>query len=121
MSCLFDSMSFFLENVSSPTLRQMIVDFLRQNPVFVEGMSLKRLIQQEYPIWDVEEYLSHMEKPSSWGGAIEIRAFCELFGIHVRVHDLRYPNTKYDFHPSCDSSQDVWIELMYTGNHYTPK
>lgn len=118
MSCLFDSLSSFLPNVSSNELRQIIVDYLQTNPVLmapkVKASDIVRLETNEVHF---RGYLDRMRRHETWGGALEIRSFVELF--HMRVRVFVVSNRKWiEFVPQ-GITKGI-ITLHWTGSHYTP-
>lgn len=115
MSCLFDSLSFFLSSVSSFELRQMICDYIQSNKSLIENIPNSDLIAWSANI-SMDNYIASMRKPHIWGGAIEIKAFCDLFKKNVRIHSL--PNNRTIECLGVDSVE--WIDLQWTGGHYTP-
>jgi hypothetical protein len=115
MSCLFDSLSSFVD-IPSSTLRQVVVEFLRSNPCLIDNVPFRDMMS-----WDAvpyDRYLDHMTLPSTWGGAIEIQAFAQLF--HARV-EVRVNNGAQviEFFPQ-KTSVERTVSLMWTGNHFAP-
>jgi hypothetical protein len=43
-----------------------------------------------------QEYLKEMSKTSTWGSAVEIKAFCELFDMNVLIHPIGLGTSKTD-------------------------
>lgn len=84
MSCLFNSLSRFIddERITGDTLRAIICKYLETDPVLV--IDLKTVIFVETGL-DVETYIRLMRNPSTFGGAIEIRAFTQIFKLNVCV------------------------------------
>ena len=122
MSCLFDSLSHYIENVSSHELRSMVTEYLEKDPVFFEELDnhgrLSSLLKYEDPRFSLASYVQSMKQDSTWGGAIEIRAFCELFQVRVVVRI--YSNEKtIEFFPQNKDPHHT-VEIGYTGNHYVP-
>jgi len=118
MSCLFDSLSTFVD-INSTHLRRVIVEYLRSNPSLVENVSFHEMLS-----WDNiphGDYLDTMSSTSTWGGAIEIQAFAQLFNIQVTV-SVRGSSKPIEFVPT---GRDVEPRLRtvcihWTGNHFTP-
>jgi hypothetical protein len=57
----------------------MITKYLSHDPVFFEDTDngkLSSLLQLEDTPVDLETYVKNMSDPNTWGGAIEIYAFC---------------------------------------------
>ena len=64
-----------------------------------------------------------MRNTSTWGGAIEIQAACNLYNVIIIVRNYRDHNGKnIEFLPiSYDSVKDIQkIELEWSGGHYEP-
>lgn len=115
MSCLFDSLSTFLTDINSSQLRHIITHFLSQDPSFFEEESGKLSDILSIDNVRLEEYVNAMSNPNTWGGAIEIRAFSEIYKVRVlvQIHDriIEFlPKHEYNF----------TIRIHYTGNHYEP-
>lgn len=113
MSCLFNSLSRFIddERITGDTLRAIICKYLETDPVLV--IDLKTVIFVETGL-DVETYIRLMRNPSTFGGAIEIRAFTQIFKLNVCVKSL--PNGKrIEF---VDDPAYKWCVLTWSGNHY---
>jgi|TARA_Y100000813_G_scaffold193950_1_gene173798 hypothetical protein len=118
MSCLFDSLSTFLPNLSSKELRHVIVDYLQTNPILmapsVKASDIVRVESREHHF---PRYLQTMKKAETWGGALEIRSFAELFHMRVRVFVMA--NQKWiEFVPNGTVKRTVTIH--WNGTHYTP-
>lgn len=118
MSCLFRSLSYFITNVETEELRNIITDYIEKDPVLIppDGKLSTYLSIDKKSLTD---YTSDMRKSGTWGGAIEIRAFCELFQIKVYVLVLR--DQKYiEFVPSHYPDETKYIKISWNGNHYEP-
>ena len=116
MSCLFDSLSRFIESkdINGTFLRKIICDYLATNPsLLLDAEELKTIVFIETGL-TVDEYINLMRNPSTFGGAIEIRAFTQLFKLNVCVKSV--PNNKrIEF---IENAQYRWCVLSWTGNHY---
>ena len=55
--------------------------------------------------------------PRNWGGAIELKAFADLFHKNIKV--LTYQKKIIEF-LSSHPRQCGWIHLRWTGRHYEP-
>lgn len=115
MSCLFDSLSTFV-NQSSYALRQKICDYIQSNNEIMKDVSNADLINWTSNT-NIDEYISTMRSPATWGGAIEIKAFCDIFTTNVRVRSL--PNGRV-IEIMCKDNTINWVNLIWTGGHYTP-
>lgn len=126
MSCLFNSLSHFIPE-NSTQLRNKICDYLLTNPVLIDDLSTKDVI-----LFDsgksLEQYVSHMRKTSTWGGAIEIRAFCNIYGKNVVVRNIRRrENTKIHFinevikdKLNVNGNDEATYHITWSGGHYEP-
>ena len=142
MSCLFNSMSYFIKEDWGPTgIRQRICDYLEKNLPILEGMETHDVLQLEAPT--AAHYISKMRKSSTWGGAIEIQCACNIWNARIIVHDIRRNNknnnnnnnnnnnsnsnnNKIEFLPfksDNDNTQHPSLELHleWSGGHYEPR
>ena len=126
MSCLFRSISYYITNIDENDLRKIIVEYLKEDPIFVHpNERVSSIIKNEFSNMNLETYLRHMQKQSTWGGAIEIRAFCEIFLFKVEVVVLQTGKI-IEFVPA------VWndiskkeklcrvLKITWNGYHYEP-
>jgi hypothetical protein len=116
MSCLFDSLASFV-NLSSINLRKIIVEYLKTNPKLLDDLRANDIIKWTENL-DLNNYTDRMSKQNTWGGAIEIRAFCDLFCVNVIIHVL-YTNKKFEIN-TCNSKPKAEIHLSYNGSHFEP-
>jgi hypothetical protein len=117
MSCLFNSLSYFFQEPSN-TIRQKICDYLQNNNVIMDGLDTQFILQLEN-----QNYVQHMRNTSTWGGAIEIQASCNLYNVIIIVRNHRDHNGKnIEFLPINVSNKDDLrkIELEWSGGHYEP-
>jgi hypothetical protein len=117
MSCLFDSLASVLSYgpAGSSRLRAMICDYLNKNPN-ISGLSASDAIFAAHNK-SLDEYVMAMRKTSTWGGAIEIKALCDILSISVTV--LVLSSRRYiEFLPMNVSKKHVHIH--WNGGHYTP-
>ena len=127
MSCLFNSMSHFINEEWGPSgIRQRICDYLEQNLPILEGMETRDVLQLESP--SSENYIAKMRHASTWGGAIEIQCACNIWNARIIVHDIRSHhrhenNNKIEFLPLNSSTNPPSIEfhLEWSGGHYEPR
>lgn len=115
MSCLFDSLSTFLIDVDSGQLRRMITQFLATDPSFFEEESGRLSDILSVDNVQLGDYVNTMSSPHTWGGAIEIRAFCEMFRTRVLVE---IHGRTIEFLPK--QPYQCTARIHYTGNHYEP-
>lgn len=119
MSCLFRSLSAFVNQVDENQLRQIICNYLEQNPNIMDDLSLKDILQIDNV--ETTDYVSHMRNNSTWGGGLEIKAFCEIYqtGVVVRIaqngRDVVFKPASMENATSIKAVMIIW-----TGNHYEP-
>lgn len=114
MSCLFDSLSEFV-NMHSNDLRQGICDFLQTNPKLTDDMSAEIVVHFESGV-PLERYVVNMRQATVMGGATEIKAFCIVFKRNVKVKSE--PNDKIIEFVVSDNYP--FVCLRWTGGHYDP-
>lgn len=113
MSCLFDSIAYFLK-LDGFTVRQQICDYLEQNNPIMDGIETKDILLIEDP-----EYIRKMRNTVTFGGAPEIRAACNIWGIKIIVYINGDHSKQIDFIP-INNCYRGYIELEWQGNHYIP-
>lgn len=118
MSCLFRSLSYFITNLEAEELREIISDYIAKDPIIIppDGRLSSYLSLENK---NINDYSMDMRKNSTWGGAIEIRAFCELFQIKVYVLVLQ-DNKYIEFVPTNCKDSHKYIKISWNGNHYEP-
>lgn len=126
MSCLFRSLSHSISNTNEGQLRSILVDFLEKNPILIlPDKKASEIVFAEFPNLKFENYLERMKKSNTWGGAVEIKAFCELFSIQVKVLVLETGQT-ITFYPNkwettnCTVNDFHSITISWNGYHYEP-
>ena len=114
MSCLFNSMSYFLKT-DSTTIRQEICNYLENNNKIIDGLDTKEILNMES-----KNYVKNMRNTSTWGGAIEIQAACNIWNMSVIVHDIRNSRRdKITFLP-INGKVNNTINITWSGGHYEP-
>jgi len=116
MSCLFNSLSYFLKNVNSTELRQIVCKYLKTNPKILDDIPASDITKWENST-NLEDYIKKMSSTSTWGGAIEIKCFCEIFKVDVKV---KHKNRIINFTPNKKNVSKGIATILYTGNHYEP-
>ena len=114
MSCLFRSLAIFI-NIGTDNLRQKICDFLEENPKLIDGknnsLRVSDIVSEDFFLL----YIKNMRNAETWGGGIEIKAFCEIYEYQVNV---TIPNDKIiSFYPK--GLPVRIINISWTGNHFT--
>jgi hypothetical protein len=119
MSCLFNSLGK-LTNQDPDALRNQICNYIARNPQLIEGVNSDDIVQWESGL-NLDRYVFEMRKSSTWGGAIELKAFADLFGISVHVVDVRdHPSRVIKIEPSQTTTHSCHLVLNWSGNHYSP-
>lgn len=113
MSCLFDSLARGIWKKNGAELRREICDYL-DSGVEIDGSSVDNLT-----IWTEDmnkrDYIHRMRQNNTFGGALEIKAFCNMYKKNVKVDSL--PNHKeIEFIGNADDNS--WIVLTWNGGHY---
>lgn len=117
MSCLFNSLNFFI-NEGSYEIRQKICNYLQENKPIIEGVETRFILQLENG--NSDRYIEHMRSMSTWGGAIEIQCACNIWKLRIVVRNYRdRNNANIEFLP-CNNSYEKTIEIYWTGGHYEP-
>ena len=117
MSCLFNSLNYFI-NEGSYEIRQKICDYLKDNNPIIDGFPTNDILKMENPI--VDDYIKKMRLASTWGGAIEIQCACNIWKLCINVKNYRDNNNRtIEFIP-CSNSYDRTINIYWTGGHYEP-
>lgn len=114
MSCLFNSLGRLL-NVPTFECRQFICDYLEANRPIIEGIETRDILSMESP-----NYIVNMRNMSTWGGAIEIQAACNVWSVSVIVENRRdMVSSTIEFVPlHGDITSRLYI--YWTGGHYEP-
>ncbi len=115
MSCLFKSLSHFVNGVDENHLRYIICDFLQKNPILFDNVSVNDVVNWRDNI-KLNDYINNMKNTNTWGSAIEISSFCNIFNSTVIVH---YNGRKIEFLPNNKNSKYI-CNISYNGNHYEP-
>jgi hypothetical protein len=113
MSCLFDSLSYFI-NADSYSIRQKICDYLQANKPILDGLDTNIILSLDGP-----DYISRMRNSSEWGGAIEIQSACNLWSLRVIVHTLVGERKQIEFVP-INGDYKYTIQITWNGVHYSP-
>lgn len=126
MSCLFNSFSA-LVGERPQVIRARICDWLATDPVLMEDLSASHVIQIESK-QSLDRYVASMRSVNTWGGAIEIRAFVQLWKRPVRVFAKRsrpprwieFPYSVADASGKMIPTMENECKLSWTGAHYEP-
>jgi hypothetical protein len=121
MSCLFRSIGALIGS-SEAAVRADIVAFLSANlDSLYLGVPWRRWIQWQGTDLDTlpEAYLQQMQLPRTWGGAMEITAASQCFGIDVVVVNCSGKKVA-DFCQSEGRKAPRRLLLQWSGCHYVP-
>ena len=124
MSCLFNSLSHFIPQTDPQAIRARICDYLQANSPIIDGMTTHDVLQLD-SLNTPDQYIGAMRSPSTWGGAIEIQAACNIWNARIVVHDIRKGNSHgqkptIEFLPVANDTPDKTFALEWTGGHYEP-
>ena len=116
MSCLFNSLSYFIKE-DGYDIRLKICDYLENNFTIIEDLDTKYVLDL-----DSVDYIKNMKNISTWGGAIEIQVACNIWKLRIIVNDIQNhrENNKIEFIP-INNIYEKTIELYWNGGHYEPK
>ena len=115
MSCLFNSMSYFLKE-DPQVIRNKICDYLQRGEPIISDLDTHLVLQLD----GTHNYIQTMRNPSTWGGAIEIQAACNIWSMSVNVIDIRTPKRDIVSFIPVNSVSSRTITLEWSGGHYEP-
>lgn len=119
MSCLFNSLQYFIPSLTPFQIRRQICDYLSQNQAVIEDLDTHELLNTIHS-HGAENYVKEMRNSATWGTAIEIQAACNIWRTAIVVINKRdNPSTKIMFVPVKSAAQST-ISVSWTGNHYEP-
>lgn len=110
-SCLFSCIAYlndkenFNEN-SGMIYRLMIVDYINNNDIKEEILGISKA-----------DYIQNISENSTWGGAIELKLFSDMFKIQIASLDVR--SKRIDIFGEIENYKKR-IYLLYNGTHYDP-
>jgi len=123
MSCLFNSLSYFIPQTDPQAIRARICDYLQANSPIIDGMATHDVLQLD-SLNTSEQYIGAMRTLTTWGGAIEIQAACNIWNARIVVHDIRSSHGKtIEFLPITNdaiNAPDKTFTLEWSGGHYEP-
>ena len=110
-SCLFSSIAYLLnkdnfnEN-SSLMYRLMIVDHINSTDIGEDMLGMSKT-----------EYIEKISQTSTWGGAIELKFFSEIFNVQIASIDVQ--SGRLDVFGEMEDYEKR-IYMLYNGIHYDP-
>ena len=110
-SCLFSSIGYLLEKNeydinTKYRYRQLLVQFLENYPNIEDILDCPK-----------NDYIDKIINPNSWGGAIELKLFSEMFQVEIASIDT-LSNRIDIFGQDCNYTNRIFI--IYNGIHYDP-
>lgn len=117
MSCLFDSLEYFL-HIPSNKIRSEICDYLSEDNQLFDGMSTIDLL-----LLESKNYIQEMRKDNTWGSAIEIKSACNIWNIKIIIIDIRKIEKKNQIKFIPFNGINLLtkkIKLTWNGFHYEP-
>lgn len=87
----------------------MICEYLQQNEKIIDGLDTRMVLQMQD-----KNYISKMQKNSTWGGAIEIQAACNIWKLRIMVNTSK---GKIEFLP-INNTYKKTINIYWSGNHF---
>ncbi len=125
MSCLFNSLSKFTEFTngnSSYDIRQKICDYLATNPILFDEIKAENVVLWESGM-NLSTYIQRMRSTSTWGGATEIKCFCDLYKVNVEVVNIRNESSftllTRNILFEVENSKGL-VRISWSGGHYEP-
>ena len=123
MSCLFNSLSHFIPQTDPQAIRARICDYLQANSPIIDGMATHDVLQLD-SLNTSDQYIGAMRTLTTWGGAIEIQAACNIWNARIVVHDIRSCQKQtIEFLPvstNAINAPDKTFTLEWSGGHYEP-
>lgn len=115
-SCFFHSVGICI-NTTGPLVRQMCVQGLKKYAdVSQNGITFRQWIELDGNT--LENYVQLLQRPSFWGGAIEMHLLCFLLGRPIAIYELR-KDIGYKIAVFREDLQTDVISLLYLNrNHY---
>ncbi len=99
-------------------LREQICNYLQENPPLMDDLRLEDILKAEGG--SIGNYISAMRNEAVWGGAIEIKSFCEMFQVGVEVF-ITSTQKYIFFYPSRPRDPPLFTRIEWMGNHFEPK
>ena len=120
MSGLFDSLSYYID-ASSGEIRQYIADYLEDGGEVIDGIETRDVLVMDADHGgDADRYIAKMRRSSTWGGAVEINACCNIWNVIVRVHNIRDCDGEViEFVPSSGKRPVGIMDISWSGSHYS--
>lgn len=114
MSCLFISLSRFF-NIDNNIIRSIICDYLEKNGKLINDLDTEIILSLDMP---KNMYINEMRRQTTWGGAIEIQAACNIWNVRILIHNIRDANNVQIIEFLPINLTNTTINLTWNGNHY---
>tara|TARA_B100001248_G_C27375220_1_gene453891 strand:+ start:77 stop:682 length:606 start_codon:yes stop_codon:yes gene_type:complete len=110
-SCLFASIGYNLDHrnfsdITGLQYRQLLAQYLENNDVDKNMFEVPK-----------EEYIEMIQNPGTWGGAVELRLFSDMFQMEIASIDVQ--SNRVDIFGE-DKKYPQRIYVLYNGVHYDP-
>jgi len=109
-SCLFSSIGYLLDDKfdenSKLKYRQLLINYLEGLEIDIATLGTSK-----------EEYINNMIDINTWGGAIELKLFSDLFQTEIVSIDIQF-NRADIFGQECNYINRIFV--LYNGVHYDP-
>ena len=102
--------------IDAAVVREKTCDYLQAGGCIIDGIQTDVVLSMDRP-----DYVTSMRQQSTWGGAIEIQAACNIWKLRIFVIDRRITGREreIEFLP-CSVVETVQsIQLNWNGYHYT--
>lgn len=120
MSCLFDSLSYFIDGTPDE-LRQYIADYLEDGGEIIDGMDTSTVLalDTDHGNGDPASYIRKMRRSSTWGGGVELIAASTIWDLKILVHNIRDRDGEVIEFLPLNAAPVGEIALEWNGSHYT--
>tara|TARA_B110000879_G_C11181231_1_gene518506 strand:+ start:3209 stop:3814 length:606 start_codon:yes stop_codon:yes gene_type:complete len=109
-SCLFSSIAYLLDDKfdenSKLKYRQLLINYLENIEIDIATLGTTK-----------EDYINEMININTWGGAIELKLFSELFQTEIVSFDIQF-NRADIFGQEKNYIHRIFV--LYNGVHYDP-
>ena len=110
-SCLFSSIGYLIDNknfdeTTKLQYRQLLTNHIEDNNVDIAMLGMSK-----------EEYINNIQNPATWGGAIELKLFSDMFQVEIASIDVQ--SNRVDIFGQ-DKNYPQRIFVLYNGVHYDP-
>ena len=97
-------------------MRQKICDYLADNKPIIEDLPTDFVLSLD----DNKNYIKNMRKSSQWGGAIEIKAACNMWKLRIIVQNNRDSSARLIEFLPINGKYKYTVIIGWNGYHYVP-